>query len=133
MAPQRLLLEAQDTPGLSALLQLTVDLYRHPLEPCHVFTLTTQLSLHSILLHHHMVELLLIRLSDFLTATAGTISLGGVNDTGIYCCCVHSLCGKGQCQYKNIMNMWLAMSSLYESVNPAFREDMLPEFPVIKL
>ncbi|KAM7378196.1 hypothetical protein PAMA_013205 [Pampus argenteus] len=139
-APQHLLLAARDRQGLSAWLPLTLDLCRSPVQPCHIFTLTAQRSLHSILRHRHKVELLLRKLSSFFNSSSshhlsvismvpGSITVSWYN---------YSLCEVGhdritQCHVDKIQRMWLAMSSVEGRVNPAFGEAMLPEFPITKV
>lgn len=137
-APQHLLLTARDRQGLSSWLPLTVDLRRSPVEPCHVFTLTVQRSLHSILRHRHRVELLLRKLSRFFNSSSNhdlaVVSMRpGSTVVSWYS---YSLCGMDrsrQCQVDQIRSMWLAMRSADGSVNPAFSQSMLPEFPITKV
>lgn len=139
-APQHLLLAARDGQGLSTWLPLTLDLRRSPVDPCHVFTLTAQRSLHSVLRRRHRVELLLRKLSRFFNSSSSrhlsVVSLRpGSTVVSWY---NYSLCGMGysrvtQCNVDQIQGMWLAMRSADGSVNPAFREAMLPEFPVTKV
>ncbi|KAM7367084.1 hypothetical protein PAMP_015009 [Pampus punctatissimus] len=139
-APQHLLLAARDHQGLSAWLPLTLDLRRSPVQPCHIFTLTAQRSLHSVLRHRHKVELLLRKLSGFFNSSSshhlsvismvpGSIMVSWYN---------YSLCKMDhdritQCHVDKIQRMWLAMSSVEGRVNPAFGEAMLPEFPITKV
>ncbi|XP_069012854.1 uncharacterized protein [Embiotoca jacksoni] len=139
-APQDLLLVAWDTRGLSTRLPLTLDLHQSPLDPCHVFTLTARRSLYSILRHRHRVELLLRKLSSFFNSsishhlavvsmTPGSTVVSWYN---------YSLCETGQtrttqCHVDQVRSMWSAMSSAGGSVNPAFREAMLPEFTITKV
>ncbi|KAI3366407.1 hypothetical protein L3Q82_000564 [Scortum barcoo] len=139
-APQRLLLAARDAQGLSTQLPLTLDLRRSPADPCHVFTLTAQRSLHSILRHRHRVELLLSKLSRFFNASSdhhlSVVSMRpGSTVVSWY---NYSLCGTShkrvrQCHVGQIQRMWLAMRSAEGSVKAAFREAMLPEFPITKV
>ncbi|GLD63064.1 uncharacterized protein AKAME5_001471700 [Lates japonicus] len=139
-APQRLLLVARDRRGLNASLPLTLDLQRSLVEPCHVFTLTAQRSLHSILRQRHRVELLLRKLSRFFNSSSSrhlsVVSLmPGSTVVSWYNC---SLCEMGQvkrthCHVDEIQSMWLAMRSADGSVSPEFREAMLPEYPVTKV
>lgn len=139
-APQDLHLVAQDRHGLTARLPLTLDLTRSPVAPCHVFTLTAQRSLHSMLRRRRRVELLLSKLASFFNSssshhltvvsmTPGSTVVSWYN---------HSLCEASQirttlCHTDQIRRMWLAMSSTDGSVNPAFREAMLPEFPISRV
>ncbi|XP_078021195.1 uncharacterized protein LOC117249027 isoform X2 [Epinephelus lanceolatus] len=139
-APQHLLLGAQDRQGLSTWLPLTLDLRRSAIDPCHIFTLTAQRSLHSVLRQRRRVELLLRKLSRFFNSSSShhlsVVSMRpGSTVVSWY---NYSLCGMGQsrvtwCHVDQIRNMWLAMRSTDGSVNPAFREVMLPEFPVTKV
>ncbi|XP_008301175.1 uncharacterized protein LOC103373135 [Stegastes partitus] len=134
-APQDLVLVARDSQGLSTRLPLTLDLHRSPIDPCHVFTLTAQCSLHSMLRHRHRVELLLRKLSGFFNSssshhlsvvsmTPGSTVVSWYN---------YSLCETGRtrvshCHTDLVRSMWLAMNSADGSVNDAFRAAMLPEF-----
>lgn len=139
-APQHFHLAAQDRHGLSTWLPVTMDLRHSPVDPCHVFTLTAQRSLHSILRHRHRVELLLRKLSGFFNSSSNhhlsVVSMRpGSTVVSWY---NYSLCGMGQkrvrhCLVDQIRSMWLAMRSADGSVNPAFRESMLPEFPITKV
>ncbi|KAL7371130.1 hypothetical protein ABVT39_019778 [Epinephelus coioides] len=139
-APQHLLLGAKDRQGQSTWLPLTLDLRRSAVDPCHIFTLTAQRSLHSVLRQRHRVELLLRKLSRFFNSSSShhlsVVSMRpGSTVVSWY---NYSLCGMGQsrvtrCHVDQIRNMWLAMRSTDGSVNPAFREAMLPEFPVTKV
>ncbi|XP_042258881.1 uncharacterized protein LOC121890548 isoform X2 [Thunnus maccoyii] len=139
-APQHLLLAARDRQGLSTWLPLTLDLHRSPVQPCHIFTLTAQRSLHSILRHRHRVELLLRKLSSFFNSSSthhlsiismvpGSIVVSWYN----YSLCEMSHDRITHCHVDKIQRMWLAMSSVDGRVNPGFREAMLPEFPITKV
>ncbi|XP_034528972.1 uncharacterized protein LOC117804741 [Notolabrus celidotus] len=134
-APQNLLLVAQDRDGLSTWLPLTIDLRHSPFDPCHVFTITVHRSLQSILRQRHRVELLLRKLSGFFNSSSNqhlsVVSMKhGSTVVSFY---NTSLCGAGQCSLDQIHSMWFAMRSTDASVNPAFREAMLPEFPITKV
>ncbi|KAF0029687.1 hypothetical protein F2P81_018792 [Scophthalmus maximus] len=139
-APQHLLLVARDRLGLSATLPLTLDLRRSPFEPCHVFTLTTQRSLHSILRHRHTVDLLLTKLSRFFNSS-GSHQLAVVSvapGSTVVSWYNRSMCETGQmkttrCHADLIHGMWLVMVSADGSVHREFREAMLPEFPITKV
>uniref|UniRef100_A0A3Q1F3U5 Uncharacterized LOC110967438 n=1 Tax=Acanthochromis polyacanthus TaxID=80966 RepID=A0A3Q1F3U5_9TELE len=134
-APQDLLLVARDSQGLAAWLPLTLDLHRSPVNPCHIFTLTAQRSLHSMLLHRHRVELLLRKLSSFFNSSSSfhlsvVSMMPGSTVVSWY---NYTLCktghGRGShCHADQVRGMWLAMSSADGSVNAGFREAMLPEF-----
>nr|XP_019947919.1 PREDICTED: uncharacterized protein LOC109632858 isoform X1 [Paralichthys olivaceus]XP_019947920.1 PREDICTED: uncharacterized protein LOC109632858 isoform X1 [Paralichthys olivaceus] len=139
-APQHLLLVARDRQGLSTSLRLTLDLLRSPIEPCHIFTLTARRSLHFILRHRHMVDVLLRKLSRFFNSssshhlsvvsmTPGSTVVSWYNRS----LCEMRQIKKARCSFDRIHNMWLDMGSVDGSVNPDFREAMLPEFPVIKV
>lgn len=139
-APQHLLLAARDGQGLSTRLPLTLDLRRSPVDPCHVFTLTAQRSLHSILRHRHRVELLLRKLSRFFNGSSNhRLSVVSMRPgSTVVSWYNYSLCGMGhkrvrQCHVGQIQSMWLAMRSADGSVKAAFREAMLPEFPITKV
>lgn len=137
-APQHLLLVAQDRQGLTSWLPLTVDLRRSPVDPCHIFTLTVHRSLYSILRHRHRVELLLEKLSGFFNDSSkqhlSVVSLRpGSTVVSWY---NSSLCGTGParvrwCHVEQIRNMWLAMRSEEGTINSAFSQWMLPEFPIV--
>ncbi|CAJ1054921.1 uncharacterized protein LOC122870992 isoform X1 [Xyrichtys novacula] len=134
-APQDALLIAQDKEGLRTWLHLTIDLQRSPVEPCHIFTVTAQRSLHWILGQRHRVELLLGKLSQFFNSSSEqqfvivSLKPGSI----VISFFEHSMCEAGQCNLDQIQSMWMAMGSSDGSVNPVFREAMLPEFPITKI
>lgn len=139
-APQHLLLAAWDSQGLGTWLPLTLDLRRNLVDPCHVFTLTAQRSLHSILRRRHRVELLLRKLSRFFNSSSSHhLSVVSVRPgSTVVSWYNYSLCGMGQnragwCHVGQIRSMWMAMRSADGSVNPVFKEAMLPEFPITKV
>ncbi|XP_047431255.1 dystroglycan 1-like [Mugil cephalus] len=138
-APQDLLLVARDRHGLSARLPLTLDLSRSPVDPCHVFTLTAQRSLHSMLRRRRRVELLLRKLAGFFNGSSGRhLSIVSVTPgSTVVSWYNYSLCETQirttRCHADQIRRMWLAMSSADGSVNLAFREAMLPEFPISRV
>ncbi|XP_037617003.1 uncharacterized protein LOC119483053 [Sebastes umbrosus] len=139
-APQHLLLAARDGQGLSTRLPLTLDLRRSPVDPCHVFTLTAQRSLHSVLRHRRRVELLLRKLSRFFNSSSSRhLSVVSMRPgSTVVSWYNYSLCGMAHsrvtlCRVDRIQSMWLAMRSADGSVSPAFREAMLPEFPITKV
>uniref|UniRef100_A0A8P4KJE8 Peptidase S72 domain-containing protein n=1 Tax=Dicentrarchus labrax TaxID=13489 RepID=A0A8P4KJE8_DICLA len=139
-APQHLLLAARDGQGLSTWLPLTLYLHRSPVDPCHTFTLTAQRSLHSILRHRHRVEMLLRKLSRFFnSSSAHHLSVVSMRPgSTVVSWYNYSLCRMGRnrvsrCHVGQIQSMWLAMRSADGSVNPTFREAMLPEFPITKV
>ncbi|XP_044041411.1 uncharacterized protein LOC122870992 isoform X2 [Siniperca chuatsi] len=139
-APQYLLLAARDRQSLSTWLPVTLDLSRSPVDPCHIFTLTAQRSLHSILRHRHRVELLLTKLSRFFNSSSKhNLSVVSIRPgSTVVSWYNYSLCGMGhdrlrRCHVDQIRSMWFAMRSADGSVNPAFREAMLPEFLITKV
>lgn len=134
-APQHVLLSARDKDGLSTSTTFTVDLHRDPVQPCHVFTLAARLSLHSVLLHRHKMELFLSKISSYFNATShhhlAIVSVApGSTVVSWY---DYSLCSKGQCHYDEINSMWLVMRFENNTVHSKFRDTMLPEFPVINV
>ncbi|XP_028287065.1 uncharacterized protein LOC114452117 isoform X2 [Parambassis ranga] len=140
-APQDLLLVARDSQNLSTSLPLNLDLHRSPVDPCHVFTLTAQCSLNFMLRHRHSVELLLRKLSSFFNSSSSDHHLSVVSMTAgstvvswyNYSLCEISQIRTAHCHIDQIQSMWLAMSSADGSLNPAFREAMLPEFTISKV